>query len=38
MSQPYRSLVIAAPLDQVWSVVRLFDGLPARHPIIASSS
>ncbi len=38
MSLPYRSLVIDAPIDQVWSVVRQFDGLPAWHPIIASSS
>ena len=38
MPQPYRSLVIAAPIDQVWSVVHQFYGLPAWHPVIASSS
>jgi len=38
MPQPYRSLVIAAPIDQVWPVVRPFNGLPAWHPVIASST
>lgn len=38
MPLPYRSVVIASPVEQVWSVVRLFDGLPAWHPVIASSS
>ena len=38
MPQPYRSAVIPAPVEKVWSVVRLFDGLPAWHPVIASSS
>jgi uncharacterized protein YndB with AHSA1/START domain len=38
MSQPYRSMVIDAPIEKVWSVVRLFDGLPAWHPVIATSS
>ena len=38
MPNPYKSLVISAPIDQVWSVVRQFNGLPAWHPVIASSS
>ena len=38
MPHPHRSAVIPAPVDQVWAVVRQFDGLPAWHPVIASSS
>ena len=38
MPTPHRSLVISASVAQVWSVVRLFDGLPAWHPVIASSA
>ena len=38
MPRPYTSLVIDAPVEQVWAVVRQFNGLPAWHPVIASSS
>lgn len=38
MPHPHRSCVIPAPVDQVWSVVRRFDGLPAWRPVFASSS
>lgn len=38
MPQPYRSAVIPAPIDRVWAVVRDFDGLPAWHPAIETST
>lgn len=38
MPRPHASLVLPAPIDTVWPVVRLFDGLPTWHPVIAESS
>ena len=38
MPETYRSNVIDAPVERVWSVVRQFNGLPAWHPAIAESS
>jgi hypothetical protein len=38
MPRPYASAVIPASADEVWAVVRLFDGLPTWHPGIAASS
>ena len=38
MPRPYASAVIPAHVDQVWSVVRDFNGLPAFHPAIEASS
>ncbi|MFC5997092.1 SRPBCC family protein [Pseudonocardia hispaniensis] len=37
MPRPYASAVIPASADQVWELVRDFDGLPGWHPAIASS-
>ena len=37
MAQVYTSSVIAAPVDQVWSAIRDFNGLPDWHPAIAES-
>lgn len=37
MVKVYTSSVIDAPADQVWSVIRDFNGLPAWHPAIAES-
>ncbi len=37
MARSYRSAVIPAPVERVWSVVRDFDGMPLWHPAIASS-
>src|SRR5215813_7428368 len=37
MAKVYRSAVIAAPVDAVWSYVRDFNGLPKWHPAIATS-
>lgn len=38
MPEVLRSALIAADVEAVWGVVRDFDGLPAWHPAIASSS
>ncbi len=37
MVKVYTSSVLAAPADQVWRVVRDFNGLPDWHPAIADS-
>lgn len=37
MAKSYRSAVVAASADEVWSVVRDFNGLPDWHPGLASS-
>lgn len=37
MAKSYASAVIAATAEQVWQVVRDFNGLPGWHPAIASS-
>lgn len=37
MARGYASSVINAPIDQVWTHIRDFDGLPSWHPGIASS-
>jgi hypothetical protein len=38
MPQAYRSAVIAAPVDDVWAVVRRFHDLSEWHPVIETSS
>jgi uncharacterized protein YndB with AHSA1/START domain len=35
--QIYVSSVLGAPIEQVWSLLRDFDGLPRWHPAIAKS-
>lgn len=37
MPRPYASGIVPANADEVWKVVRDFDGLPQWHPAIASS-
>ena len=37
MAKSYASAVIPASVDEVWAVVREFDGLPKWHPGIAGS-
>jgi hypothetical protein len=37
MPRPYASGVVPADADDVWRVIRNFDGLPAWHPAIAGS-
>lgn len=37
MVKVYTSSVIDAPADQVWSLIRDFNGLPSWHPAIAES-
>ena len=37
MARTYRSAVIHAPIETVWSTVRDFNGLPSWHPAIAKS-
>lgn len=37
MARAYASGVVAASADDVWAVVRDFDGLPSWHPAIAAS-
>lgn len=37
MAKSYASAVIPGGIDQVWQIVRDFDGLPGWHPGIASS-
>ena len=38
MPRPYSSAVIPASADEVWGLVRDFNGLPGWHPAIAESS
>lgn len=37
MVEVYKSTVIDAPADRVWSIIRDFNGLPTWHPAIAES-
>lgn len=37
MPRPYSSAVVPASADEVWAVVKRFNGLPDWHPIIAAS-
>lgn len=37
MAKTYRSAVVPASADEVWALVRDFDGLPGWHPGLASS-
>lgn len=37
MAKAYASAVVPAPVEQVWSTVRRFGGLPEWHPAIAGS-
>lgn len=37
MARAYGSGVVHAPADEVWALVRDFDGLPAWHPAIKAS-
>ena len=37
MPRPYSSVVVPAPADEVWDVVRDFNGLPGWHPAISRS-
>lgn len=37
MPRPYASAVVPASADEVWCLVRDFDGLPGWHPAIAAS-
>ncbi len=37
MAKVFESAVICAPIEQVWDVVRDFNGLPNWHPAIAKS-
>ena len=37
MASVYRSSVIDAPADQVWSLIRNFNALPDWHPLITES-
>lgn len=37
MARAYASGVVPAPVDEVWALVRDFDGLPAWHPAIEAS-
>lgn len=38
MPRAYTSVVLPAPVDRVWSVVRDFDALPTWHPAITAST
>lgn len=38
MPRPYSSAVVPAAVDEVWAVVREFNGLAGWHPAIATSS
>lgn len=38
MPRPYASGVVPASADEVWALVRDFDGMPAWHPVIKESS
>ena len=37
MARAYASAVIGAPVDQVWAIIRDFNGLPGWHPAIIRS-
>lgn len=37
MPRPYASGVVPASADDVWEIVRQFNGLPSWHPMIAES-
>ncbi len=37
MSRSYASAIVAAKADEVWRLVRDFDGLPRWHPAVADS-
>lgn len=37
MAKIFESVVIPAPVEQVWKVIRDFNGLPAWHPAIEKS-
>ncbi|MDR3375048.1 MAG: SRPBCC family protein [Ancalomicrobiaceae bacterium] len=37
MARAYASAVIGAPVDQVWAIIRDFNGLPGWHPAIVRS-
>lgn len=36
MAYAYASGVVAGPVDEVWGLVRRFDGLPEWHPMVRS--
>jgi hypothetical protein len=38
MPRPYASTVVPAPVDQVWDLVRDYNGLHTWHPAIEASS
>ncbi len=38
MAHAHRSAVIAGPIEEVWAVVRPFDGLPQWHPLCPDTS
>jgi hypothetical protein len=38
MPMPYSSTTVPASADEVWALVRDFNGLPAWHPAISESS
>ena len=38
MPQPYASGVVPAPAEEVWRLIRPFNGLPQWHPTIATST
>ena len=37
MARAYASIILKAPVETVWSIVRDFNGLPNWHPAIAES-
>lgn len=37
MSKVYCSVVVDAPVEQVWDVLRDFNGMPAWHPMVSDS-
>lgn len=37
MPEVYTSSVVGASADQIWSVIRDFNGLPVWHPLVAES-
>ncbi|HXV91677.1 MAG TPA: SRPBCC family protein, partial [Pseudonocardia sp.] len=37
MPRPYASVVVPAPAEEVWSLIRDFDGPPGWHPAIEVS-
>lgn len=38
MARAYASTIVSAPIEDVWTLVRDFDGLPSWHPLIADSA